>query len=674
LLQHADDPVDWQEWGDEAFAEARRRAVPILLSVGYAACHWCHVMAAESFRDPATADLMNRWFVSVKVDREERPDVDRHYLEAVQALSGRGGWPLTAFLTPDGEPFFGGTYFPAAERPGLPSFPRVLAAVHEAWETRRHQVTAAAAGLAERLAAPLPAAPGSPGPEVPVAAYHALADAYDPAHGGFGGAPKFPQASTLEFLLRAAGAGWAPAARSMLHHTLAAMADGGIHDQVGGGFARYSVDAAWRVPHFEKMLDDNALLGRLYARGWQVTGDARLAAVGRRTLDYLLGPLALPAGGFASAEDADSEGEEGRFYTFTYDEFLAATGDAAPLASAALGVTREGDLEGRSVLRRARTPGQVAAATGAAVAEVEQAVAAALAALAARRADRVRPRLDDKVVAYGNGLAVRALAEAGTAFTEPRYLQAAEAAAHFLLEHLRRPDGRLLRSRRAGRGAVPAFCEDYAAVALGCFALYRATGGPHWYREAAGLVGQMVEMFRDPEDGAFFTTGRDAPRAPARRKDFTDHPGPSANALATEALLTLGAYTGDAAHRDRAEQVWRAAGPWLERAPSAVTHLLAVLLTARGPQRQLAVVGPAGDPATRALLAAAEGEYRPGLVVAQGDGAHDGGVPLLAGRGLLAGRPAAYLCDGLACAAPTADPAELSRLLSGQLRVADPGA
>jgi uncharacterized protein YyaL (SSP411 family) len=674
LLQHAADPVAWYEWGEEALAAARRRDVPVLLSVGYASCHWCHVMAAESFADPATARLMNRWFVNVKVDREERPDVDQHYVEAVQALTGRAGWPLTAFLTPAGELFFGGTYFPAAEGPGLPAFTRVLGAVHEAWEARRHEVTAIAADLAARLGAPLPGTPDSPGPAVLAAAYRAVAGSYDPVHGGFGGTPKFPQASTLEFLLRAAGAGWAPEARAMLHHTLTAMADGSIHDQVGGGFARYAVDAGWRVPHFEKMLEDNALLGRLYARAWQVTGDDRLAAVARRTLDYVLGVLALPGGAFASAEDADSEGEEGRFYTFTYEEFTAAAGPTAPLAAAALGVTPEGDLEGRNVLRRARPPGEVAAAAGTAVAEVEGAVAAALAALGRLRAGRARPRLDDKVVAAGNGLAIRALAEAGTVLAEPRYTAAAGDAARFILDHLRRPDGRLLRSRRADRGEIPGFCQDYGATALGLFALYRATGEPRWFAAATALVEAMVDLFRDPEDGAFFTAGRDAPRTPARRKDFADNPAPSANALAAEALLTLAAYTGDPVHRDRTEQVWRAAGLWLERAPSAAGHLLSVLLVARGPQRQLAVVGPPEAAGTRALLAVAEEEYRPGLFVARGDGVDSGGVPLLAGRGLLAGRPAAYLCHDLTCTAPTTDPAELWRLLSGPLGVSAHGA
>ena len=674
LLQHAGNPVDWFEWGEAAFAEARRRDVPVLLSVGYASCHWCHVMAAESFADPATADLMNRWFVNVKVDREERPDVDAHYLEAVQILTGRGGWPLTAFLTPSGEAFFGGTYFPAAERPGLPSFTRVLAAVHQAWEAHREQVASVAADLAGRLAAPLPPAQDDPGPGLPAAAYLSVAAAYDPDHGGFGGPPKFPQAATLEFLLRSAGSPWAPEAQPMLHRTLAAMADGGIHDQVGGGFARYAVDAAWRVPHFEKMLGDNALLGRLYARAWQLTGDDRLAAVSRRTFDYLLTALALPGGAFASAEDADSEGEEGRFYTFSYEEFLDAAGPSAPLAAAVLGVTPEGNLDGKNVLHRSRTPAEVAGAAGTTPAEVEEAVAAALAALARHRAGRVRPRLDDKVVAAANGLAIRALAEAGTVLAERRYRVAAEEAARFVLGDLRRPDGRLLRARRAGRGEVAAFCEDYAAVALGLFALYRSTGDLSWFAAASALVEEMVGLFRDPQDGAFFTSGRDTPPLPARRKDFSDHPTPSGNTLAAEALLTLAAYTGDETARQQAAGVFRAGRAWLERAPSAAGHLLAVLVGALAPPRQLAVIGPPDHPGTRALLAVTEEQYRPDLFVARGDGVSTGGIPLLEERPLLHGRPAAYLCRDFVCARPTADPAELRRMLGERFPVTPPRA
>jgi uncharacterized protein YyaL (SSP411 family) len=665
-VAHAADPVDWWQWGPPALAEARSRRVPILLSIGYSACHWCHVMHRESFADPATAERMNRWFVNIKVDREERPDLDRVYLDAAQALGGSGGWPLTVFLTPEGEPFFAGTYFPPAPRHGLPAFGNVLADVHRVWETRRDEVTEAGAGLARRLAEPLPPAARTPGPEVLITVYRALEGAYDPVNGGFGGPPKFPQASSLEFLLRAAGASWAPRAADMARHTLEAMARGGIHDQVGGGFARYSVDERWLVPHFEKMLYDNALLGRLYARAGQVTGDPFLSEVARRTLDYLLADLALPEGGFASSEDADSEGEEGRFYTFSYEDFVAAVGPAARLAAPALGVTHEGNFEGGNVLHRPRTPAAVAADAGVDPTEIEAAVAAALAALAAYRARRPRPARDDKVVAAWNGLAIRALAEAATILPEPRYLAAAERAATFTLSTVRRSDGRLLRSARGPAGGVPGFCDDYAALALGLFALYRATGNPSWFHTAATLVDEMTQLFRDPLTGVFFATGEDAEQLIARPLDLADHPTPSDNALAAEALLTLGAYRGDDATRTAAEGIFKGAGRILESAPLAAGHLAAVLLAALAPPRELAVVGPPDHPITRALLTVAEDSFRPAVFVAWGDGIHPGGVPLLEGRALVDGGPAAYLCRRFACEAPTSDPDLLRRRLDSR--------
>jgi uncharacterized protein YyaL (SSP411 family) len=673
LVAHAADPVDWWQWGPPALAEARSRRVPILLSIGYSACHWCHVMHRESFADPATAERMNRWFVNIKVDREERPDLDRVYLDAAQALGGSGGWPLTVFLTPEGEPFFAGTYFPPAPRHGLPAFGNVLAEVHRVWETRRDEVTEAGAGLARRLAEPLPPAATAPGPEVLITVYRALEDAYDPVNGGFGGPPKFPQASSLEFLLRAAGASWAPRAADMARHTLEAMARGGIHDQVGGGFARYSVDERWLVPHFEKMLYDNALLGRLYARAGQVTGDPFLGEVARRTLDYLLADLALPEGGFASSEDADSEGEEGRFYTFSYQDFYAAAGPAASLAAPALGVTPEGDFAGSSILHRPRTPAQVAADAGVDPAEVERAVAAALSGLAARRARRPRPARDDKVITAWNGLAIRALAEAGTILPEPRYVEAAEKAAAFAVGTLRRPDGRLHRSVRGSRAGVPGFCDDYAALALGLFALYRASGNPSWFHTAATLVDEMTRLFRDPLTGVFFATGDDAEQLIARPLDLADHPTPSDNALAAEALLTLGAYRGDDATRTAAEGIFKGAGRILESAPLAAGHLAAVLLAALAPPRELAVVGPPDHPTTRALLTVAEDSFRPAVFLARGDGVDSGGVPLLEGRTLTDGGPTAYLCRHFTCQAPTSSPDVLRSMLGGQFAFSPAG-
>ena len=660
LLQHADNPVDWWEWSDEAFAEARRRDVPVLLSVGYSACHWCHVMAHESFEDPATAAVMNERFVNVKVDREERPDVDRVYMDAVQAMTGHGGWPMTVILTPDGRPFFAGTYFPKHDRGGMASFRRVLDAVHDAWTTRRDEVEGQAGTLASAVAAPVPPSAELPGIDDLAAAYRRIADGYDAARGGFGGAPKFPQAPTLEFLLRAAGEPWAPDAAAMLSGTLSAMARGGIHDHVGGGFARYSVDAAWLVPHFEKMLYDNALLARLYARAAQVTGEAAFAGVARDTVGYLLRDLLLPGGGFASAEDADSEGQEGRFYVFDHAEVMEAGGEDAALAAAVLGVTPAGNFEGRNILHLARRPDEVADAEGVEADTVRRAVRSTLDALAGVRSQRVRPGVDDKVVTAWNGLAIRALAEAGIALREPAWVNAAGRTARFLLDELRRDDGRLLRSWRDGRATIPAFCDDHAATALGLFALYQATGDPTWFVEAERLTRTMIELFWDPDGGGFFATGHDAEQLIARPKNLFDNPTPSDNAMAAEALQHLSAYTGDSDLTEMLERTIRAAGPLMERFPSGAGHMLSVALVASGPPWELAVVGP--DRGAAALLEVVRAEFRPGgFVAAGGDG---GTIPLLADRQPVDGNAAAYLCRGFVCDAPITDPDALRAALA----------
>jgi hypothetical protein len=660
LLQHADNPVDWWEWSEAAFAEARERDVPVLLSVGYSACHWCHVMAHESFEDEATAAVMNERFVNVKVDREERPDVDRIYMDAVQAMSGHGGWPMTVFLTPDGRPFFAGTYFPKHDRGGMASFGRVLDAMHDAWTTRRDQVEEQAGTLAAAVAAPVPPASELPGMAELEAAYHQIAAGYDAVRGGFGGAPKFPQAPTLEFLLRTVGEPWAPEAAAMLAGTLHAMARGGIRDHIGGGFSRYSVDASWLVPHFEKMLYDNALLARLYARASQAIDDPSLADVARDTIEYMLRDLLLPDGGFASAEDADSEGEEGRFYVFDHAEVMEAGGEHAGLAAAALGVTPEGTFEGSNIVHLARTPDEVAAAAGAEAGQVRTAVRSTLDALAAIRAGRVRPGLDDKVITAWNGLAIRALAEAGVALDEPAWVEAAERTARFLLGELQRDDGRLLRTWRDGRAAIPAFCDDHAALALGLFALYQATGDPAWYREAARLTHTMVDLFWDDDAGGFFATGADAEELIARPKNLFDNPTPSDNSLAAEALQHLAAFTGDGDLLERMERTIRGSGGLMERFAAGAGHMLAVALVASGPPWELAVVGP--EPGMHRLLEVVRSEYRPEVFVAPGGDGET--VPLLAGRDPVGGEAAAYLCRGFVCDAPVTDPATLRAALA----------
>ena len=655
LLQHADNPVDWYPWGDEALQRAAAEQRPILLSVGYSACHWCHVMAHESFEDPETAADMNRWFVSVKVDREERPDVDAVYMEAVQALTGRGGWPMTVFLTPDGAPFYAGTYFPKEDRHGMPGFRRVLAAVADAWEQRRGEVEDQAGRLAGTIGRALPVADDLPGTPVLEAAYRALAGAVDTVHGGFGSAPKFPQQPALDFLLRISGEPWAEGAGVIVRDALVAMAAGGIYDQIGGGFARYAVDREWRIPHFEKMLYDNAQLARLYLWAWRESGIEAFRRVATETLEYLLRDLRHPDGAFFSAEDADSEGEEGRFYVWSHTEFHEVAGpEDGPPAAAVFGVTKAGNFEGANHLYRARTPEDVAAERGAAPEEVARAVERTRARLFERRAGRVRPGLDDKVIAGWNGLALRAFAEAGAALGESRYLEAARSCAGFLLDRLV-VDGRLRRSWGKGRvSGVGGFLEDHAAVAVGLLALYAATGEVEWFEAARRLGDEIPARFSDP-DGGFFSTGDDAGGLIVRPRDLMDNPSPSGNSLAAEAFLFLALYTGEPAYRDAAEEAVRSGGLLVERYPQGAGHLLGVAHTlGRGPL-EVAVVGGEAFDLARVIWE----RYRPHVAAAPSlDGSESAAVPLLSDR-FVAGRTLAYVCRDFVCGLPADGPEAL---------------
>ena len=662
LLQHRDNPVDWFEWGEEAFAEARRRQVPILLSVGYSACHWCHVMAHESFEDPGTAALMNELFVNVKVDREERPDVDSVYMEAVQATTGRGGWPMTVWLTPEGRPFYAGTYFPREDHHGMPSFTRVIRAVAEAWDGRREAVVEQADRLTEAISRTIPAADAPPGGDALAAAYRDLEGRFDPVHGGLGRAPKFPQQPVLEFLLRAHEEPWAPRALSMVGLTLEAMADGGIHDQLGGGFARYSVDARWLVPHFEKMLYDNAQLARLYLWAWVETGRDRFRQVAESTLGYLRRDLRHPDGGFFSAEDADSEGVEGKFYVWSRDEVIAVAGpDDGPIAADHWGVTEEGNFEGASILHVARVVEDVAAAHGAGEVEARQAIERARLRLFDHRQSRVRPGLDGKVIAAWNGLAIRAFAEAAAVLGRPDYLDAARSAARFVLERLDAGNGRLRRSWASGRaGSVTGFLDDHAAMAVGLFSLYAASGEVEWYEAAERLTVAVREHFTDP-DGGFFTTAADAGALVKRPKDQMDNPHPSGNSLAAEALLLLSLYTGDAHHRSEAERAIAAGAAMIERYPSAVGHLLSVLHALHRGPREVAISGTHPEQ----LATVVWERFRPHVALALDEprDSVDPAVPLLAGR-RFAGPGRAFVCEGHVCELPVDDPADLRRLLS----------
>jgi uncharacterized protein YyaL (SSP411 family) len=658
LLQHADNPVHWHQWGTTAFEEAAERDVPILLSIGYASCHWCHVMAHESFEDESTANVMNQLFVNVKVDREERPDIDSIYMDAVQAMTGRGGWPMTVFLTPDRRPFFAGTYFPPQDRPGHPSFVRVLRSVDEAWRTHRSNIERQAGQLTQAIAGSPPTG-DSLDDEIVTRAYSQITRFVDPVNGGFGTAPKFPQSPVLEFLLRVAGRSWAPDAAGILRDALTAMARGGIHDVIGGGFSRYTVDDRWLVPHFEKMLYDNAQLARIYAIAAGVTGVEEFATVARTTLDYMARDLGLPDGGFASGEDADSEGVEGRFYVFSWDEIRQVTDSAA--IAAILGVTPGGNFEGKNILHRSRTVPEVAAEMDLDPVELDAELARTVDALRTIRSRRVRPSLDDKAVCAWNGLAIRALADTGRVLGHGPYVERASRAARFVLDRMRGPDGRIMRSWRAGQVSGPGFCDDYAALAVGLFALYTATADPFWYSEAAEITRGMIDLFWDADNGGFHSTGSDAEELITRPRSLFDNPTPSDNSLAAEAMQHLAAYTGELELRDMIDRTLRTVGDSIEKYPLGAGHALAVLAVEQNPPIEVALVG---NPDARAALAAVlDRKFRPEVFRALGDGIHDGGVPLLANRPTTTGEATAYVCRGFVCDAPITTPAALAEAL-----------
>ena len=657
LLQHKDNPVDWYPWGDEAFAVATDTDRPILLSVGYSTCHWCHVMERESFEDMDTAALMNAHFVPVKVDREERPDVDAIYMEAVNVMTGRGGWPMTVFLTPAGEPFYAGTYFPDVERHGMPSFGRVLAAIHDAWTTRRTDLADQAASLTGSIGQSLPPADELPGGTNVVAAYHSIAHQFDNHHGGLGGAPKFPQEPILEFLTRVGGAPWADRATEMLTITLTNMAEGGIYDHLGGGFSRYSVDHEWLVPHFEKMLYTNADLARLYVRGWQVTGNEQFRTVAIETLDYILADLAHPAGGFYAAEDADSEGAEGTFYVFGYDEFHEVVGEVdGPIAAHYFGVTPGGNFEGLNVLHQARSIGWVADQVG----QTEEFVAAAIdrakERLLARRESRIRPGLDTKVITAWNGLALRALSVAGVVLEQPRYLTAARANASFVLDEMRIEDGRLYRTWSDGHPSIGGFLEDHSSYALGLLELFQATGEPRWFLAAREIV-DLLEGHFGGEQGVVFASAADASHLVVRPADQQDNPSASGASLAAECYLLMSAFTGEGRYRDLFEQIVKAGARLIERAPFATGHLLATLATARMGMREIALTGPTADEWATRLAAS----YRPNVVIAAATEPAES-IPLLSGR-YRPNSTLAYVCEQMMCQAPVDSYADLMALL-----------
>ena len=665
LLQHAHNPVAWNPWDDRALAEARERDVPILLSIGYAACHWCHVMERESFEDDETARLMNDWFVPVKVDREERPDLDAIYMDAVQAMTGSGGWPMTVFLTPDGKPFYGGTYFPPEDRHGMPAFRRVLEAVHDAWTNRREELGQQGSALLEYVAraTTVRVAGDEPGEDALRRAVDVLARSFDAEWGGFGGAPKFPQPMTIEFLFRLHVRG-VPGALDMARRTLDKMARGGMFDQIGGGFHRYSVDRVWLVPHFEKMLYDNAQLLRVYTRAWQVTGSELYRDTARATAAYLLREMRHGDGGFFSSQDADSEGVEGKFYVWSFDDVSAAAGDDASAVARFYSASPQGNWEGANVLWRPRDDDVVALEHGVSVADLTAAVNRARRRLFEVRAGRVPPATDDKVLASWNGLAIMALAEAGRVFGDGDLVDAAVAAARFVLTELRDATGRLQRSWRDGRTSGPGYLDDHALMASACLDLYETTFDETWFGEASRLVDDTIRLFAD-DAGGFFDTGSDVPALVVRPKDFFDNAVPAGNSVMAEVLLRMAAFTGSETLEDRAGSIFRALGPAMAQAPTGFGYLLGALDLALARPKEIAVsTEDPVSPDARRLIDVVWNRYLPHRVLAVGATAGSS-VPLLQERPARDGRATAYVCERFVCGAPVTEPEDLDALLRG---------
>jgi hypothetical protein len=657
LLQHKDNPVDWRPWGPEALEAAVSEDKPIMLSIGYSACHWCHVMERESFENEETARLINESFVPIKVDREERPDVDDIYMEAVQGMTGQGGWPLTVFLDPDGVPFYGGTYFPPEPRQGMPSFSQVLEATAGAYRNQREELREASTRIRESLAA-VGRVEQSPDPldqSILDQAISGLGTSFDRSNGGFGGAPKFPPASTLEFLLDRGQ-------NDPVKLTLDKMMHGGIYDQLGGGFHRYSVDATWLVPHFEKMLYDNALLARVYLHGWQVMGEERWRRVSEETLDWALREMRGPEGGFYSALDADSEGEEGKFYVWDEDKLRSAptedglSADAVERVLGYWGVSPAGNFEGRNILH---VPLGASAQQPAELDDARR-------ALYAQRDRRVRPGLDDKRISSWNALMVAALADAGAALGREDYLDGASACARFILESMRDSDGRLLRTWKNGEARLNAYLEDHAFLVEGLLRLYEATLEVRWFDAARETADTMIERFADDERGGFFTTSNDHEELIARRKDVGDHPIPSGNSSAAYGLLRLAALTGESGYEERAVGAIRLFSPAASRHPDAFGHLLQAIDFHLSPVREVALVAPTNGAGSSAeldeLAGVVRSAHRPHVVLAGGPEGSER-PELLRERTSVEGHPAAYVCEHFTCKAPVTEPQDLAAAL-----------
>ncbi|MBI4329137.1 MAG: thioredoxin domain-containing protein, partial [Chloroflexi bacterium] len=669
-LQHADNPVDWYPWGEEALERARAEDKPVFLSIGYSSCHWCHVMERESFEDPETARLLNEGFVSIKVDREERPEIDAIYMEAIQAMTGRGGWPLSVFLLPDGRPFFGGTYFPPEDQAGMPGFRRVLQSVRETFRARRDAVAQSAEHLSTLLrqsAQPIPAIEPLAADILHMAAGH-LAGTYDAQNGGIGMAPKFPQPMVYEFLLRYHRLTSDAQALEMVVHTLERMAAGGIYDHVGGGFHRYSTDESWLVPHFEKMLYDNALLARLYLHAYQVTGRPLFRRVAEETLDYLLREMRDPSGGFYSAEDADSEGVEGKYYLWSYDELLRLLGaEEGGLFCLYYGVAPEGNIPEGNILHLSEDPQAFAATHALSEEELDARVRQWKRTLREARARRVPPGKDDKVLTAWNGLALRTLAEAANTLGREDYRAAAVACASFLLGTTRQ-DGRLLRTYRQGQAKLNGYLEDYSALTDGLLALHEATFDPRWLREARGLTDAMLELFWDEGQEALFDTGSDHETLLVRPRDLYDNVLPCGASLATEVLLKMGVLTGVPLYHQRGAASLRSAQAVMRRAPMSAGQWLSALDFYLGSHKEIALIGRWEDPGTQALLEVVARRFLPNKILVgtspeSFEKLQDS--PLMEGRDMVGGKPTAFVCENYVCRLPVTDPEALARELDG---------
>ncbi|HMA03038.1 MAG TPA: thioredoxin domain-containing protein [Gemmatimonadaceae bacterium] len=670
LLQHANNPVDWQPWGAAALTRARAEDKPILLSIGYAACHWCHVMAHESFEDPATAQVMNELFVNIKVDREERPDIDAIYMNAVQAMTGQGGWPMTVFLTPDGVPFHGGTYYPPQDRYGMPSFLRVLRSAAEAYRTRRGDVLDTAERVRGLYAAAQQAAvsAGELTPAQLDAAARGISARYDARNGGFEGAPKFPQTMALDFLLRHWRRSGAAQELTIVRTSFLKMARGGIYDQVGGGFHRYAVDDHWLVPHFEKMLYDNALLSRLGVHLWQVTRDPEIERVTLETFDWALREMAAPGGGFYSSLDADSEGHEGKFYVWSAEELDALLFENSPVLRDLWGVSAVGNFEGQNILHVPHAPADVASRNGIALDELEALASSARITLWSAREARVHPARDDKILAGWNGLMVRALADGARAFENARWRAEAVRHGEFLFRELVR-DGRVMRVHKDGASKGPGFLEDHAALALAAISLYELTLDERWLARARDVSEATVRWFWDDAAAGFFDTAHDAEPLIARPRELTDNAVPAGNSLAAEMLLRLGDLMGSAEDVRRGAWVLESLGEPLARYPIAFGYALGAAELAVHGATEVAILGIPGEAAFESLLHETSSRYLPSLVLVAGVGSGtsaegaSNALPLLRERGLSDGRATAYVCRGNVCDAPTTDARALGELL-----------